>query len=313
MFPLRFKPHITRYAKHIQYRNYRGLFSTNTFPETQRAIVIKEHGASDVLTYEKRYDTSSLKDVSNNEVIVKHSYAGLNFIDTYYRSGLYKQPLPFIAGGEAVGEIVHVGEEAKLAGAAVGMRVGMMNLGSYCEYSKVDFNQCIQIPDNINDAVALSSIIQGLTAHYLVEIAEGSWLKKGDYCVVHAGAGGTGSLLIQILKLKGAKVISTSSEKKIELAKSYGADVAIEYSNLCETVENITSGFGVKTVFDGVGNKTASDSLSVCALRGLCIYFGNASGVRKFYSPKPKKDILSNASLIRTLCSTHSPSQQSIL
>ena len=85
---------------------------------------------------------------------------------------------------------------------------------------------------------------------------------------------------------------------------------AIEYSNLCETVENITSGFGVKTVFDGVGNKTASDSLSVCALRGLCIYFGNASGVRKFYSPKPKKDILSNASLIRTLCSTHSPSQQ---
>ena len=135
-------------------------------------------------------------------------------------------------------------------------------------------------------------------------------MKKGDYCVVHAGAGGTGSLLIQILKLKGLKVISTSSEKKIELAKSYGADVAIEYSNLCETVENITSGFGVKTVFDGVGNKTASDSLSVCALRGLCIYFGNASGVRKFYSPKPKKDILSNASLIRTLCSTHSPSQQ---
>lgn len=269
---------IARYAKVLNKKANR--FSTFAFPETQRAIVIKQHGPSDVLCYEKKYPVNfrSQEDVLEEEVIVKHSFAGLNFIDTYYRSGLYKQPLPFIGGGEAVGEIVHAGDKAKESGAYVGMRVGMLNLGSYCEYSKVDFQKCIQIPEQISDVIALSAIIQGLTAHYLVEIAEDYWLKKNDWCVVHAGAGGTGSLLIQLLKTKGARIISTSSENKVELAKACGADVAVTYSELRGAVAEVTDGMGVKTVFDGVGANTASDSLSVCALRGLVVYFGNASG-----------------------------------
>ena len=153
-----------------------------------------------------------------------------------------------------------------------------MNLGAYCEYSKLKFDQCIQIPEEVADATALSSMIQGLTAHYLVEIAQDQWLKEGDWCVVHAGAGGTGSLLVQMAKQKGFRVISTSSKSKIELAKKCGADIAVCYDELHKAVQSATNGFGAKAVFDGVGEKTAADSLDACASRGIVVFFGNASG-----------------------------------
>ena len=242
--------------------------------------MIKTHGDSSVLSMEEKYPLNfkSSEDVSGDEVVVQHSYAGLNFIDTYYRSGLYKQPLPFIGGGEMVGKVVYAGETAKISGAKLGMRVGCMNLGAYCEYSKLKFDQCIQIPNEVADADALSSMIQGLTAHYLLEIAQDQWLKEGDWCVVHAGAGGTGSLLVQMAKLKGFRVISTSSKSKIELAKKHGADIAVCYDDLPKVVQSATNGFGAKAVFDGVGEKTAPDSLDACASRGIVVFFGNASG-----------------------------------
>ena len=254
--------------------------SSFAFPKTHRAVVIKAHGDSSVLSMEEDYPLHfrSSEDIADDEVVIQHSYAGLNFIDTYYRSGLYKQPLPFVGGGEIVGKIVYAGEDAKVGGAEIGMRVGCMNLGAYCEYSKLKFDQCVQIPDEVTDAVALSSMIQGLTAHYLIELAQDRWLNKDDWCVVHAGAGGTGSLLVQLAKLKGFRVLSTSSKSKVELAKKCGADIAVCYDELQEAVLSATNGSGAKAVFDGVGAKTAADSLDVCAPRGIVIFFGNASG-----------------------------------
>lgn len=239
-----------------------------------RAVVVEQFGGPEALT---------LVDLPTpvpgpGEVVVQVAVSGVNFIDVYFRTGLYKVPPPVAIGSEAAGVVEAVGEG--VTDVAPGDRVAYaMARGSYAEFAKVPAAQVVKIPDGVSFEQAAAVLLQGMTAHYLTKSTYA--LKPGDTCLVHAAAGGTGALVVQMAKSLGARVFgTTSSAAKAAIATAAGADAVINYAEQDFAVEarRLTDGRGVDVVYDGVGKSTFEKSLDSLRVRGMLVLFGYASG-----------------------------------
>ena len=213
------------------------------------------------------------------DVLIDVERIGINFIDTYVRRGLYPRPLPLIPGYEVAGTVTDIG--SGVAELAVGDRVTMagLSMGSYAEKMVIPEWQAVRVPDGVSTEDAAAVMEQGMTAHYLCYSTYE--LGAGDTCLIHAGAGGVGRLLIQMAKQLGAIVITTvSTERKAEMARSVGADHVVLYTeqNFQEEAMRITDGRGVDVVYDSVGQSTADASLASLRPRGMMVLYGAASG-----------------------------------
>ena len=239
-----------------------------------KAIQLQKTGGPEVLTLA---DLPAPRP-KPNEAVVKIAAAGVNFIDVYLREGRYPAPLPFIDGQEAAGIVTEIGSEVKTLKA--GDRVAYTNvLGSYAEYAAVPADRLLKVPDKITDQQAAATMLQGMTAHYLVYSTYP--LKKGETALIHAAAGGVGLLLVQMAKNIGAHVIATvGSEEKARLARDAGADDVIIYTQQDFETETkrVTDGKGVHVIYDGVGKSTFDKDLNVMRPRGYVVLFGGASG-----------------------------------
>lgn len=212
------------------------------------------------------------------EALVKVSIAGVNSIDAQFRDGRLRTPMPFIPGQEGVGLVQAVGTQVKAV--KPGDRVAWSGtLGSYAEYVAVPEEHLVPVPSNISDEQAAAAMVQGLTAHYLVNDAHK--LKTGETALVHAAAGGVGLLVVQMAHAIGARVIgTTSSDEKAQLARQAGADEVIVFtkSDFESEVNRLTHGKGVDVVYDGVGKDTFEKNLNVMRLRGMLVLYGMSSG-----------------------------------
>lgn len=212
------------------------------------------------------------------EALVRLEAAGLNFIDVYKRTGLYPVPLPATLGEEGAGAVVAIGPE--VSNVRPGDRVAWaLVFGSYAEYAVVPAARLVPLPAGVTAAQGAAVMLQGMTAHYL---ATSTWpLESGDRCLVHAAAGGTGLLLVQIAKRRGAYVLATAgSDEKAALARTAGADEVIVYSrrDFVAEVRRITEGRGVNVIYDSVGKSTFLPGLDLLAPRGMMVLFGQSSG-----------------------------------
>ena len=225
------------------------------------------------------------------EALVRLACAGVNFIDIYMRNGsyaksaTYKTPLPMTIGMEGAGTVAALGPG--VTGLDVGARVGYcLARGSYAEYAVVPAWRLARIPDGIANPVATTLMLQGCTAHYLTHSAFP--LGPEHSCLVHAGAGGVGQLLIQLAKRRGARVIATvGAADKAEIARARGADHVVLYreEDFREAVMTLTAGKGVDVVYDAVGKDTIARSIRSVRRRGLCVNYGGASGLVKSIEP----------------------------
>jgi NADPH2:quinone reductase len=211
------------------------------------------------------------------EVTLRHTAIGLNYIDTYHRTGLYPLSLPSGLGLEAAGVILAVGEGVTLK---PGQRVayGAGPIGAYSESRVMPAAKLVAVPDGVSDEVAAAMMLKGMTARFLLK--QTYPVKAGEVILVHAAAGGVGLILCQWAKALGAVVIGTSSASKMALARAHGCDHVIDYTseNVAARVREITGGAGVSVVYDGVGQATLMASLDSLRPRGLLVSFGNASG-----------------------------------
>jgi NADPH2:quinone reductase len=246
-----------------------------------KAVRVHELGGPDVLRYEETTDPKP----SKGEALVKIAAAGVNFLDIYYRSGFHwgghhSRPLPYIPGAEAAGTVVAVNNE--VTGINVGDRVayGISNgYGSYAELYNVPSWQLFPLPSAVDFATAAAVMLQGMTAHYLTHSTYA--VKQNDTVLVHAAAGGTGLLLVQIAKMLGARVIGTvSTGEKAEFARRAGAEATINYTkqDFAAEVRKLTDSRGVNVVYDSVGKETYERSLNSLAPLGMLVIFGQASG-----------------------------------
>lgn len=246
-----------------------------------KAIRITTHGGPEVLEYQDVPDPQP----NAGEVVVDIAAAGVNFIDTYHRSGLYPVDLPFTIGVEGAGTVAAVGDGVDTV--AVGDRVASVQLrGSYAEAAVADAATVVPVPDDVGLDVAAAVLLQGMTAHYLV--ADTFDLGEGDLCVVHAGAGGVGLLLTQMAKLRGATVVTTvGAPEKMALSERAGSDLVINYreQDFAQVVEDRFGERAVDVVYDGVGKATFIDGLRLLRPRGVMATFGNASGPADPISP----------------------------
>ena len=212
------------------------------------------------------------------ELLVDVAAAGVNYIDTYQRQGIYPLDLPFVLGLEGAGTVAEVGEG--VTGFAPGDRVAWQgSLGSYAARKRVPAAVAVKVPEGVSDEVAAATMLQGITAHYLVRSTYE--VKEGDDVLVHAAAGGVGLLLVQLAKARGARVIGTvSTEEKAQLARGAGADHVIRYDreDFAKVTRELTGGKGVAVVYDGVGKDTFESSLGSLRTRGLLALYGAASG-----------------------------------
>lgn len=213
------------------------------------------------------------------QALVKVAASGVNFIDIYFRKGVYPAPTPIVLGSEGAGTVEAVGPDVK--NVAPGDRVAYaMPRGSYAEYQAVSAWQLVKLPASVDFETAAAAMLQGMTAHYLTHSTYP--LKAGDTCLVHAAAGGTGSLIVQMAKMLGARVIATvGTEDKARQAKELGADEVVIYTKEDFTVR----AKGVHVVYDSVGQATFMQSLDCLRPRGMMVSFGNASGPVKDFSP----------------------------
>ena len=239
-----------------------------------KAIRIHEKGGPEKLILEE----IAVPAPAAGEVRLRVEAAGLNFIDTYKRSGLYAVPLPHTLGQEAAGTVTAIG--AGVTEFRVGDRVASAAVAGACaEEALAPAAQCVPVPAGVSSQLAAAVMLQGLTAHYL---ACDTWpLRAGETALVHAAAGGVGLLLVQIAKKRGARVIATvGTDEKVALAREAGADAVCIYSreNFTEAARVFTGGRGVDVVYDGVGRDTFEGSLATLRPRGLLASFGNASG-----------------------------------
>ena len=239
-----------------------------------RAVQVKEFGSSDVL----EYLNVDIPFVSDNEVLIKQEAIGVNFIDIYQRSGAYQVKLPFIPGSEGSGVVENIGKD--VSNFKIGDRVAYsMFPGGYAEYIAVSESNVVSVPDNIDFSTAAACLLQGMTAHYLLYST--FKLQSGQSCLIHAGAGGVGLILIQMAKNIGANVITTvSTEEKKQLALGAGADEVILYTkeNFVEEVNKITKGQGLEVVYDSVGQTTFDGGLDCLKPRGYMVLYGQSSG-----------------------------------
>lgn len=252
-----------------------------------KVIRIEGYGSFDQL----RYETVEQPEPNAYEVLIRQLFAGVNFADIYMRNGLYRgqhtygTSLPFILGLEGVGTVVAVGSEVQHI--KLGMRVGYcLAPGGYAEYVAVAAQKVVQIPAWCPSDQAAAIMLQGATSHYLTHsLFE---LKAGHYCLIHAGAGGVGQLLIQIAKARGANVLTTvGSDQKVDLVKALGADHVILYrhEDVRAKVMELTEGRGVDVVYDSVGKDTIQTSMKCLKVRGTCALFGASSGVVEAVTP----------------------------
>ncbi|MBC8160457.1 MAG: quinone oxidoreductase [Roseiflexaceae bacterium] len=240
-----------------------------------KAIRIHEIGGPEVL----RYEDVATPELGPAQALIKIAASGINFIDIYHRSGVYSLPLPLTLGTEASGVVAAVGPD--VTDLRHGDRVAFAGpLGAYAEYAAVPAARLVPLPDGIDDDSAAAVMLQGMTAHYLVDGAFP--LKSGDTALVHAAAGGVGQLLVQLAKQRGARVISTvSTEEKAAMVRALGADEVILYTqqDFEAEVKRLTGGRGVDVVYDSVGKDTFEQSLNSLRPRGLMVLFGQSSGV----------------------------------
>lgn len=239
------------------------------------AIRIHETGGPDVLKYEQ----VEIGKPAAGEAHIRHEAVGLNFIDVYFRTGLYKAAqLPFIPGQEGAGTVLAVGEGVTTV--KVGDRVAYTGaMGSYADERLIAADRLVRVPDTMDIRLAASMMLKGMTAYYLVNLTYK--VKKGDTILIHAAAGGVGQIAGQWAKHLGATVIGTAgSQEKIDLALSLGYDHMINYreDNFVEKVKEITGGKGLPVVYDSVGKDTFPASLEVLQPRGLFVSYGNSSG-----------------------------------
>jgi NADPH2:quinone reductase len=239
-----------------------------------KAIQVPKCGGAEVLTLIE-VPTPKPKP---NEVLVKISAAGVNYIDCYFREGRYPATPPFILGQEASGVVSEVGSDVK--DFKPGDRVAYTGItGAYAEYEAVPADRLVRVPAGITDHQAAAAMLQGMTAHYLTRSTYP--LKKGDVALIHAAAGGVGLLLVQMSKNLGARVIATvSTEEKAKLAREAGADEVIFYTQQDFEAETkrLTDGKGVHVIYDGVGKTTFDQDLNVLRPRGYLALFGASSG-----------------------------------
>jgi NADPH2:quinone reductase len=239
-----------------------------------RAIRYSVFGGPDVLKEEELPRPVP----GEGQALVRVEYAGVNFIDTYRRSGAYKVELPSIPGGEGAGMVESLGPGT--GDLATGDRVAWAaSTGSYAEYAIVEAERLVPIPDDVSTRLAAAVMLQGMTAHYLATST--FRLQPGHRCLIHAAAGGVGLLLVQIAKRCGAFVIGTAgSDDKAELARKAGADDVIIYTreDFVSEVKEITKGEGVHVVYDSVGKSTFLGGFDVLAKRGMMVLFGQSSG-----------------------------------
>jgi NADPH2:quinone reductase len=219
------------------------------------------------------------------QALVKIAASGVNFIDVYFRTGLYKADPPIALGNEAAGTVAAVGPD--VTEVAPGDRVAFaMSRGSYAEYAVVPAWQLVKIPGHVDFNTAAAAMLQGMTAHYLTHSTYP--LKNGDTCLVHAAAGGTGGLIVQMSKMLGARVLGTvSTEEKAGIARQHGADEIILYTQQDFEAEarRLTGGRGVDVVYDSVGRTTFDKSLGSLRVRGTLALFGQSSGAVPPFDP----------------------------
>jgi NADPH2:quinone reductase len=239
-----------------------------------KAVVIEQTGGPEVMHLRDRDPGAP----GPGQVRVRVEAAGVNFIDTYLRSGTYPRPLPLVLGLEGAGVVEQLGPG--VTDLRVGARVAWAQVaGSYADAVVAPASALVLIPDAIGSETAAAVMLQGMTAHYLVHSVRDT--KPGDCALVHAAAGGTGQLLVQLLKRAGARVIGTcSSEQKATLARQAGAHDVIRYDQQDFALETkrLTDGRGVDVVYDSVGRATFDNSLKSLRARGLLVLFGQASG-----------------------------------
>ncbi|MGH3759400.1 quinone oxidoreductase family protein [Actinophytocola sp.] len=238
------------------------------------AVVVRATGGPEMLEF-TQVDVPA---PGPGALLVDVAAAGVNYLDTYHRRGLYPKDLPFTPGNEGAGVVRAVGPD--VTDFSVGDRVAWADVaGSYAQQAVVPVDKAFAVPAGIDDEVAAAAMLQGLTAHYLVTSTYP--VKPGDTVLVHAAAGGVGLLLVQAAKSRGGKVIGTvSTAEKEELARSAGADEVIRYTetDFAAEIDRITGGVGVAAVYDGVGKDTFDRSMDCLATRGMLVLFGQASG-----------------------------------
>lgn len=239
-----------------------------------KAIVIHTHGGPDVLKFEDIQEPTA----GPGKLLVHVAAAGVNFIDTYQREGLYEMPLPFTPGLEGSGTVAAIGEG--VTGFAVGDGVAWAgNLGSYAEKVALAADKAVLVPAGADLTISAQAMLQGMTAHYLVtSLFE---IKPGQTALVHAAAGGVGLLLCQMISTRGATVIGTvSTEAKAQAALAAGASHVIRYDqeDFVAKVRDLTEGVGVDVVYDGVGSATFEGSMRSLKIRGMLALFGQSSG-----------------------------------
>ena len=254
-----------------------------------RVVKIEKTGGPEVL----KLKTVNLEKPAPEEVTIEHKAIGLNFIDTYHRSGLYPLELPTGIGAEGAGVIKEVG--SKVEGFSVGDKVAYAGapLGAYSTERNYPIKNLVKIPDGINFEVAATLMTKGLTAYYL--LFKTYAVSSNETILFHAAAGGVGQVFCQWAKSLGCKVIGTvGSDEKITVAKKNGCDFVINYSkeNFAKKVLELTKGKGIPVVYDGVGKNTFHKSIECLRTRGMMVSFGNASGslenidVKKSIQPK---------------------------
>ncbi|RJO68294.1 quinone oxidoreductase [Nocardia panacis] len=238
-----------------------------------RAIQVSENGGPEVLRYAEVADPQP----GPGELLVRTEAIGVNFIDTYIRIGRYPTALPYIPGAEGSGVVTAVG--SGVTEFTLGDRVAWADAkGSYAEQVVVNAAAAIPVPAGVSPAVAASALLQGMTAHYLIESIYRP--ERGETVLVHAGAGGVGLILTQLAVARGVRVITTvSTDEKAALSREAGAAEVLRYDDdLAERVRALTDGIGVAAVYDGVGAATFEASLAALRVRGMLALFGAASG-----------------------------------
>jgi NADPH:quinone reductase len=222
---------------------------------------------------------------AQGEVQIRHTAIGLNFIDTYHRSGLYALPMPSGLGAEAAGLVERLGEGVTTLKLGDRVAYGTGTVGAYAERRNFPANRLIKLPENITDETAAAMMLKGMTVRYLLRATYN--VKAGETILLHAAAGGVGLILSQWAKALGARVIGVvGNASKVEIAKAHGCDVVIDASkeDVVKTLRAATNGKGVPVVYDGVGQATIIQSLDCLQPRGLLVSFGNASGPVKDFN-----------------------------
>ena len=246
-----------------------------------KAIFIEKNGGVEAL----RYAELPTPQAAAGQVLVKIVAAGVNFIDTYHREGLYPLPFPAVLGMEGAGTVAALGEG--VGGFRIGDHVAWaMSRGSYAEYAAVPSQFLVKVPAGLDLRQAAAAMLQGMTAHYLTHSTFP--IEPGNTAVVHAAAGGTGRLITQMVKIRGGRVIGTAGTKeKADIARQAGADEVLLYKDVdwVADVKRLTNGKGVDVVYDGVGQATIMGGLDCLRPRGMMALFGQSSGPVKSVDP----------------------------